>query len=83
LTFLAAALLPVSMRWSGMTRWNWPFSRSSSDDTASLWRSSDFGVITTNGLRQWRNIWRRSMWNICAGVVGTHTCMLSSAHNCR
>ena len=50
---------------------------SSSDDTASLWRSSDFGVITISGLRTARSICRRSMWNICAGVVGTHTCMLS------
>ena len=30
-----------------------------------------------------RSICRRSMWNICAGVVGTQTCMLSSAHSCR
>jgi hypothetical protein len=35
----------------------------------------------SSGLRQARSICRRSMWNICAGVVGTHTCMLSSAHN--
>src|SRR3569832_946573 len=32
-----------------------------------------------SGLRYLRSAWRRSMWNICAGVVGTQTCMLSPA----
>ena len=31
-------------------------------DTASLWRSSDFGVISTSGLRKLRCICRRRMW---------------------
>ena len=40
-----------------------------------------FGVSTTSGLRAWRSICRRSMWNICAGVDGTTTCMLCSAQS--
>ena len=39
--------------------------------------------MTMSGLRSARSICRRSMWNICAGVDGTHTCMLFSAHSCR
>ena len=33
-------------------------------------------VNTISGLRYGRNIWRRSRWNICAAVEGTHTWML-------
>ena len=33
------------------TAWNSPLARSSSDETASLWRSRLFGVITISGLR--------------------------------
>ena len=40
-------------------------------------------VLAKRGLRSGRSICRRSMWNICAGVDGTHTCMLFSAHSCR
>ena len=36
--------------------------------------------MTISGLRHLRTICRRSRWNNCAGVVGLHTCMLSSAH---
>ena len=39
--------------------------------------------MTMSGLRSGRSICRRSMWNICAGVEGTHTCMLYSAQSCR
>jgi hypothetical protein len=49
---------------SGIRRWNSPFASSSSVETASLWRSRDFGVITTSGLRVRMRICRRIMWNI-------------------
>ena len=52
-------------------------------ETASLWRSSDFGVITTSGLRKLRCSWRRSAWKKLAGRVQLITCMLSSAQSCR
>jgi hypothetical protein len=68
---------------SGIRRWNSPFASSSSVDTASLWRSRDFGVITTSGLRVPMRICRRIMWKSCAGVVGAQTIMFSSAHSCR
>ena len=45
------------------TRWNdVPGPKSASVETHSLWRSSDFGVITISGLRKMRRIWRRSAW---------------------
>ena len=48
---------------SGMTNWNrLPSAMSPSDDTASLCRSSDFGVNTISGLRKLRCNWRRSAW---------------------
>jgi hypothetical protein len=44
-------------------RWNVvPGPISASVETASLWRSSDFGVTITSGLRNWRRTWRRSAW---------------------
>lgn len=42
-----------------------------------------FGVSTINGLRYWRIICRRSIWNIYAGVDGTQTYILCSAQSCR
>ena len=42
-------------------------------EAASLLRSKLFGVNTISGRRIGRNIWRRSRWNICAGVEGMHT----------
>jgi hypothetical protein len=66
-----------------MTVMKRPSESSSSDDTASLFRSSDFGVIRISGFLNWRIIWRRSAWKICAGVVGCSTCMLFSAQSCR
>ena len=36
-----------------------------------------------SGFRSGRSICRRNMWNICAGVEGTHTWMLYSAQSCR
>ena len=77
LTFFAVAVE------SGISAWKLPLANSSSVDTASLWRSSDLGVITTSGLRVDISICRRIMWKSCAGVVGAHTIMLSSAHSCR
>ena len=68
---------------SSMTSWKLPCVRSSSADTDSLCRSRLFGVMTISGLRNVRSICRRSMWNICAGVDGTQTCMLFSAQSCR
>ncbi|MNS78540.1 hypothetical protein D3C72_1121570 [compost metagenome] len=76
-------LLAFSSSWSAMTVSKWPLARSDSGDTASLLRSSDFGVMITSGLRNRRIIWRRSRWKICAGVVGCTTCMLWSAQSCR
>ncbi len=32
-----------------------------------------FGVMMISGLRNGRIICRRSRWNICTGVEGTHT----------
>jgi hypothetical protein len=66
-----------------MISWKLPEASSSRVDVDSLCRSIDFGVITTSGLRTLRTICRRSMWNICAGVVGVHTCMLFAAQSCR
>ena len=68
---------------SGIISWNEPVARSCIVEVESLWRSIDFGVITTSGLRTLRTICRRSMWNICAGVVGVQTCMLFAAQSCR
>ena len=68
---------------SRISFWKPPAARSSSDDTASLWRSSDFGVMTTSGLRVGISIWRRIMWYAWAGVVGVQTIMLSRAQSCR
>src|SRR3546814_19791437 len=47
LTFFA---LPAVL--SAITVWKPPSASSASDDTASLWRSSDLGLITTSGLRE-------------------------------
>ena len=68
LTFFGSSALA-----SGIRCWNSPLASSSIVDTASLWRSSDFGVITTSGLRVVMRICRRIMWNACAGVVGVQT----------
>ncbi len=68
---------------SPITFWNRPSASSSSVDTASLCRSRLFGLITISGRRNGRSICRRSRWKICAGVVGTQTCMLCSAQSCR
>ena len=59
-------------RLRAITVWNAPLVNSSSGETASLLRSSDFGVMTISGLRNVRTICRRSRWKICAGVVGMH-----------
>ena len=42
-------------------KWLSPW-KSAAFDTASLWRSSDLGVMMTSGLRNLRCIWRRSRW---------------------
>ena len=63
-------------------KWLSPW-KSAAFDTARLWRSSDFGVKITSGLRNVRCIWRRSTWKMLAGVVQFATCILSPAHNCR
>src|SRR3546814_7202786 len=76
LTFFA---LPAVL--SEITVWKPPSASSASEDTASLWRSSDLGLITTRGLRVLRFVCMPRKWNICAGVVGTHTCMLSRARS--
>ena len=68
---------------SGITVWKEPLASSWIDEAASFLRSSDFGVITTSGLRNGRSIWRRSRWKICAALLGTQTCMLCSAQSCR
>src|SRR5574337_1691300 len=75
LTFLAS-----SSSTSPITGWKVPLASSSREDVASLWRSSDFGVITISGLRCLRTIWRRSRWKIWAGVVGMQTSMRSEEH---
>jgi hypothetical protein len=36
--------------------------KSASVDTHSLFRSSDFGVMTIKGLRKRRRTWRRRAW---------------------
>ena len=48
---------------SGITVWKWlPLVISASELTASLCRSSDFGVMITSGLRKLRFNCRRSAW---------------------
>ena len=42
-----------------------------------------FEATWTSGFLKLRSIWRRNRWKICAGVDGTQTWMLCSAHNCR
>ncbi len=79
LTFLAS----IASSSSPMTVWNSPLASSDSGDIASLFRSSDLGVMMTSGLRNSRIICRRSRWKICAAVVGSTICMLWSAHSCR
>ena len=46
-------------------------------------RSRLLGDMMTRGFRHTAVTWRRSTWNIWAGVVRLQTCMLSSAHSCR
>ena len=55
----------------------------SETDTDSLCRSRLLGLMSISGLRSGRTICRRRAWNICAGVDGTHTWILYSAHSCR
>ncbi|PWC78650.1 hypothetical protein TSH64_31475 [Azospirillum sp. TSH64] len=77
---LAARSLAVSPS----TRWKLlPGPISDRSEMHSLWRSSDFGVNRTSGLRKLRRIWRRKTWNRLAGVVTLQICQLSSAHICR
>ena len=57
---------------SGITVWKAPFANSWICDDASFLRSSDLGVMTMSGLRNGRNICRRSIWNICAAVLGAN-----------
>ena len=61
LAALPAWITPPALA-SGIRCWNSPLASSSSVDTASLWRSSDLGVITTSGLRVVMRICRRIMW---------------------
>ena len=60
-----------------------PVVKSSTRDTHNRLRSRDFGVNTTSGFFFGDSAWRRSRWKWFAGVVGTATRMLSSAHSCR
>ncbi len=64
---------------SGMTVWKLPLVNSDSGEVASLFRSSDLGVMMISGLRRLRTIWRRSTWKIWLAVVGCTTWMLVSA----
>ncbi len=65
-----------------MTVWKLPLVNSDSGEVASLFRSSDLGVMMISGLRRLRTIWRRSTWKIWLAVVGCTTCMLVSADSC-
>ena len=65
-----------------MTVWNVPLVNSAIGEVASLFRSSDLGVMITSGLRRLRIICRRSRWKIWLAVVGWQTCMLVSADSC-
>ena len=62
---------------SSGSRWNERAGPSSSSvETACLWRSRLFGVITISGLRKLRRIWRRSRWKYLRrrGAVARPAC---------
>ena len=67
----------IRMKW--LSPW-----KSSAFDSAILWRSNDFGVITISGLRKDRAIWRRSRVEIIGrrGAVGDLDVILG-AQSCR
>ena len=78
---LASLALTVG---SAITSWKWvPVSKASRGDTHSGWRNSDFGDMTTRGLRKSQANWRRNKWKKFAGVEMLVTTMLRSAQLCR
>ena len=60
-----------------------PWVSSSGCDTASLRRSSCFGVKTISGLCSSPSVCRRSRWKYDAGVDGCATVIAFSAHSDR
>ena len=60
-----------------------PWVKSDGSDTASLFRSMDFGVMTISGRWSSPNACCRSMWKWLAGVDGCAIVMASSAASWR
>src|SRR3546814_20660235 len=64
------------------TRWKQlPGPKAARSETQRLWLSSEFGVNTTNALRNTRSHWRLSTRKQLTGVVRFTTLQLSSAQS--